>query len=59
MTEGKGTVSLEKMFHFRCSACSRWWSIADAPGDPAQRNWFCPWCGVEQGVDDKTPKQLL
>lgn len=53
-----GSVSLEKMYHFRCAACARWWSIADAPGNPAEREWFCPWCGKSQGFVDKTPKML-
>lgn len=53
-----GTVSLEKMFHFRCRACNRWWSIADAPGNPAEREWYCPWCGTQQSVADKTPRTL-
>jgi rRNA maturation endonuclease Nob1 len=54
----EGTVSLEKMYHFRCVACTRWWSIADAPGTPTEREWYCPWCGLKQAVADKTPKML-
>jgi hypothetical protein len=53
-----GTVSLERMYHFRCKACERWWSIADAPGNPAEREWYCPWCGLHQSVGDKTPQKL-
>ena len=54
----EGTVSLEKMYHFRCRSCTRWWSIADAPGDPSARAWYCPWCGTEQRFADKTPQIL-
>ncbi len=54
----EGNVSLEKMYHFRCVSCERWWSIADAPGSPAERAWWCPWCGTSQRFADKTPKVL-
>lgn len=54
----KGTITLEKVYHFRCRACDRWWSIADAPGNPGEREWWCPWCGERQPFDDKTPKTL-
>lgn len=37
------TYSLEKLVHFRCSACQQWWAIGDAP---TNRHYFCPWCGV-------------
>ena len=42
-----GRISLEKISHFRCGKCNKWWSIADAPKRDA---WFCPWCGVRQKV---------
>jgi hypothetical protein len=54
----RGTVSLEKMHHFRCKECNRWWSIADIPVEPETRLWYCPWCGKEQAFDNKTPKVL-
>jgi predicted RNA-binding Zn-ribbon protein involved in translation (DUF1610 family) len=57
--EDKGSLSLEKIFHFRCASCGRWWSIADAPGNPSERMWFCPWCGKEQSLTDTTPKHLV
>lgn len=51
----KGTKSIEKLAHFRCVSCSKWWSVGDAP----QRDeWFCPWCGLKQSFTDKTPKNI-
>jgi hypothetical protein len=50
-----GSVSIEKLHHFRCGACNKWWSI----GDPQiietvlKREWFCPWCGLKQKIKGK------
>jgi hypothetical protein len=41
-------VSLEMLFHFRCTACHHWWSIGDAP--KRKKYWFCPWCGTKQSL---------
>jgi|GEM_PF-1300650 len=41
-----GKKSREKLTHFKCGACGKWWTIGDAPSGPKQ--WFCPWCGVAQ-----------
>ncbi len=41
-TKNNSTRSLEKLSHFRCGHCDKWWSIADAP---ARKKWWCPWCG--------------
>jgi hypothetical protein len=41
--------SIERLVHFRCGACRKWWSIADAP---EQDYWYCPWCG------DKLPTKF-
>ena len=50
-----GTKSIERLAHFRCSECSKWWSVGDAP----QRDeWYCPWCGFKQTFIDKTPKNI-
>jgi len=38
--------SEEKLSHFSCGECRKWWSIGDAP--KGKRKWFCPWCGREQ-----------
>ncbi len=36
------SYSIEKLFHFQCPVCEKWWTIGDAePG----RNYTCPWCG--------------
>lgn len=38
--------SIEKLSHFRCSKCDKWFSIGDAPEH--RQKWFCPWCGNEE-----------
>jgi ribosomal protein L44E len=40
-----GKKSTEKLVHFQCGECKKWWSIGDAP---KKIQWFCPWCGKEQ-----------
>ncbi len=35
--------SVERLVHFQCEVCDRWWSIGDAP---ERDHWFCPWCGA-------------
>ncbi|MCL4868859.1 MAG: hypothetical protein KJ063_07830 [Anaerolineae bacterium] len=54
-----GTFSEERLVHFRCGGCGRWWTIGDAP--PKRRNWFCPWCGQEQTMlpPEPTPGPAL
>jgi hypothetical protein len=52
----KGTLSLERFFHFQCHDCKGWWGIGDAP---PRKEWICPWCGVKQSFVDKTPKEHL
>jgi predicted nucleic acid-binding Zn ribbon protein len=37
-----GKISIEKLAHFNCPDCSKWFSIGDAPTDKIQ--WVCPWC---------------
>lgn len=41
----EGHYSVERLVHFRCGVCGRWWSIGDAP---PREEWFCPWCGQKQ-----------
>ncbi|HXK38005.1 MAG TPA: hypothetical protein VJ579_02975 [Candidatus Paceibacterota bacterium] len=41
----KHVRSIEKLHHFSCGACNKWWSIGDAPQAP--RAWYCPWCGTK------------
>ncbi len=40
-----GLVSLEKLYHFNCLICKKWWTVGGAP--ISKKNWFCPWCGIE------------
>jgi len=44
----KGEASLERLVHFHCAYCKKWWSIGDAPRE--KTTWFCPWCGKEQTI---------
>ena len=41
-----GETALERLVHFHCATCHKWWSIGDAPRE--KTHWFCPWCGEEQ-----------
>lgn len=43
-------TSLEKLIHFQCDHCQKWWSIGDAPIEE-KKEWFCPWCGEKNKVD--------
>ncbi|MBI5733437.1 MAG: hypothetical protein HY973_00640 [Candidatus Kerfeldbacteria bacterium] len=40
-----GKKSTEKLTHFKCGVCAKWWAIGDAPD---KKTWFCPWCGQKQ-----------
>lgn len=42
----KGFKSVERLAHFSCGKCNKWWSIADAP--TRTRVWYCPWCGTAE-----------
>jgi len=35
------TYSIEKLYHFNCDRCSKWWTIGDWTKQPI----ICPWCG--------------
>jgi hypothetical protein len=41
----KHTRSTEKLHHFSCGVCKKWWSIGDAP--LRKKEWYCPWCGTK------------
>lgn len=44
----KGQYSIERLVHFQCGACFKYWAV----GDPEARSvWFCTWCGVEQSFE--------
>jgi len=36
------TYSVEKLYHFRCSECNKWWSIGDFSSNGLL---MCPYCG--------------
>jgi predicted RNA-binding Zn-ribbon protein involved in translation (DUF1610 family) len=36
----------EKLSHFVCGSCRKWWTIGDAA--IRKTKWFCPWCGKVQ-----------
>ncbi len=42
---GRHKVSVEKLSHFQCVNCNKWWGIGDAPED--KKEWYCPWCGTK------------
>lgn len=47
--------SIERLAHYLCGACKRWWSIGDGPEAGPLR---CPWCGAEgqvQRIDEQDP----
>jgi len=48
----KGKISVERLSHFQCGVCNKWWSVGDAP---KRNKWFCPWCGKERGYKKVTP----
>lgn len=50
MENKNGKKSIERLHHFNCGKCKKWWSIGDAPVD--KRDWFCPWCGEKQEIKD-------
>jgi len=41
-----GQQSTERLSHFVCGQCRKYWAIGDAPS--TRRKWFCPWCGAKQ-----------
>lgn len=47
--------SIEKLFHFKCELCKKWWSIGDAPID-LQQKLYCPFCGQLQNIKEEKLK---
>ncbi len=45
----KHFVSIEKLSHFRCGSCDKWWSIGDFDKTKI-KELFCPWCGLKSSV---------
>lgn len=51
-----GTYSVERLVHFQCGSCKKWWSIGDAPD---RDYWYCPWCGARQWVIENPKEEQL
>ena len=51
-------TSLEKLVHFQCDHCQKWWSIGDAPIEE-KKEWFCPWCGEKNHVHGDRVRLLI
>lgn len=51
----QGSRVIERLNHFRCGSCRKWWSIGDAP--KGKRSWFCPWCGLRQSFVNRKPRK--
>lgn len=50
------TRFVERLNHFVCVACKKWWTIGDAP--VAKKEWFCPWCGKRYAAELKKKLSL-
>lgn len=42
---------VEKLYHFKCVACQKWWSIADGKFN-LKDTIFCPHCGQIHIIDN-------
>lgn len=40
----KNEIFIEKLAHFNCQKCKKWWTVGDA--SISKKKWFCPWCGI-------------
>ncbi len=40
-------INFEKLAHFICPKCFRWWTIGDIESAKNKKEWFCPWCGAK------------
>lgn len=54
-TPPRGTFSIEKLVHFSCSDCQRWWTIGDGY---ETAYYYCPHCGKCQGFDPAKPLRV-
>jgi hypothetical protein len=50
-----GTEIAERLAHFSCGNCRKWWTIGDAPAD--KKIWHCPWCGTLQYFKNITKRK--
>lgn len=41
-----GKYSEEKLKHFNCYKCKKWWTIEDTQN--IENKLFCTWCGLKQ-----------
>lgn len=42
---------VEKLYHFRCNECEKWWSIGDFC--KGKNTLICPYCGKKQKLVGK------
>jgi hypothetical protein len=49
--------SVEKLVHFNCDSCKKWWTVADAPIE-VKKVWTCPWCGRVNYFDEELKNDL-
>ncbi len=47
----KGTFSVERLVHFQCGYCHRWWSVS---GGDETKQWSCPFCRGRQSFVEAT-----
>jgi hypothetical protein len=50
-----GKKSVEKLHHFGCVHCKKWWTVGDAPEN--KKIWWCPWCRKENKYEKRTGKK--
>ena len=43
--------SIEILYHYNCSLCSKWWSVADIPSVLGQE-MTCPHCGETGAIEE-------
>lgn len=52
------TYTVERLVHYRCGSCAKWWTIGDDPlpdqdflaGFGPRQTRCCPWCGHGAGA---------
>ena len=44
----KMSLFKEQLFHFTCSKCKMWWSIAANNMVLYNKEFYCPWCSHKQ-----------
>lgn len=47
-------VTKETIWHFTCTSCSAWFSVASSDNyNPIEKEFFCPTCGKKDKVINK------